>query len=202
MFRTKVQILENPTDVVIVTKSEEIKVVMAFFDEDKREREVIIKLSPGANSKLYFFGVCRVSGTGKLSIKSYQIHNELLSWSDLLCKTVVRDHAKFEYRGIIEVTKRGQKSHAYQRNENLVLSEEASVLSEPNLEILANDVFCTHGSTTGYIQDEQMFYLASRGFSREKIENIVSSGFLESVFDKLTDIGVSQKRIVQLRQLF
>ncbi|MEK7177659.1 MAG: SufD family Fe-S cluster assembly protein, partial [Patescibacteria group bacterium] len=77
------------------------------------------------------------------------------------------------------------KSHAYQKNKNLILSSGVYVDSRPFLEILANDVFCTHGSTTGKINEESLFYLKSRGLNQKMAEELYISGFIQEIFDKI-----------------
>ena len=67
------------------------------------------------------------------------------------------------------------------KNQNLILSEGVFVESEPFLEIEANDVFCTHGSTTGKINEDQLYYMTSRGVNREEAKKLIVQGFLEFV---------------------
>ncbi len=87
--------------------------------------------------------------------------------------------ARTIFSGLIVVDSEAQQTDAYQSNRNLVLSPEAEASSLPGLEIQANDVRCTHGATTGHVDDEQMFYLESRGIrpalARELISSSVSS---------------------------
>lgn len=86
--------------------------------------------------------------------------------SDLLYKGAVKDEARAVFSGLIKLERGAQKTDAYQANRNLLLSPTARVDSIPQLEIGANDVRCTHGSTTAPVDEVQLFYLQSRGLPR------------------------------------
>jgi len=119
-------------------------------------------------------------------VHTLQLHKAPNTMSDLLIKTVMEGNAKFNYDGLIKIEKNAQKSNAYQRNENLLLSENAHVESKPELEIEANDVRCTHGATMGMIDEEEIFYLMTRGISRKESEQLIVDGFLQGVYDRMT----------------
>lgn len=119
-------------------------------------------VGPGAESEmlgLYF-------GHGRQQFDHYtlQHHVEHHTRSDLLYKGAVKDEARAVFSGLIRLEKGAQKTDAYQANRNLLLSPTARVDSIPQLEIGANDVRCTHGSTTAPVDEMQLFYLQSRGF--------------------------------------
>ena len=83
-----------------------------------------------------------------------------------------------------------QLTDAYQTNRNLLLSADASATSLPNLEIEADDVRCSHGATIGQVEERQMFYLMSRGLSKQQAERLLVLGFFDEVLGKLTVEGV------------
>ncbi len=105
--------------------------------------------------------------------------------SDLLFKGAVQDHAKSVYTGLIRIRAEAKGSVAFQTNRNLTLSEGAWAESVPNLEIETNDVKCSHASTVGPIDDEQRFYLESRGIPPEVAERLVVLGFFDEVLGQL-----------------
>jgi len=117
-------------------------------------------------------------------IHTVQHHAAPNSVSNLLIKGVFRDASKFHYTGMVKIDKGAQGSHAYQKNQNLLLSKDAFVESEPFLEIEANDVFCTHGSTTGRINEDEVFYLKTRGIDAEHAKTLIVDGFLREVSEK------------------
>lgn len=120
-------------------------------------------------------------------VETIQHHQVGDSTSNLLIKGVFEDKSKFDYAGLIRIEKDGQQSHAYQKNQNLILSPGVFVQSKPNLEILANDVFCTHGSTTGKLSEEQLFYVQSRGLNREQSQKLLVKGFIEEAINKVKE---------------
>lgn len=105
--------------------------------------------------------------------------------SNELYKGIVSDRATGVFNGKVFVRKDAQRTNAYQRNTNLVMSDEASMNSKPELEIYADDVKCSHGSTTGQLDEEAMFYLRSRGLSQHDAAMVLIRAFLSEVTDKL-----------------
>jgi len=153
-----------------------------FFYNLSGEFDFNIK-SSGVN--LDIFGLFVGKKSDNFELKTNQYHIAPGSTSNLLIKGVFDDNSKFIYQGLIKIEKSGQKSHAYQKNKNLILSPGVYVDSRPFLEILANDVFCTHGSTTGKINEESLFYLKSRGLNQSKAEKLYVSGFIQEITDKI-----------------
>jgi Fe-S cluster assembly protein SufD len=149
------------------------------------------------NVNLEIYGLYVGKGSDQFTIKTTQHHIAPKSFSNLLVKGVFFDQAKFFYRGLVRIEKGAQKSHAYQKNQNLVLSSNVDIDSKPDLEILANDVFCTHGSTTGYLNEEQIFYLKSRGLEESQAKNLLIEGFVGEIKEKLKVI--SQKSKVEVK---
>ena len=106
--------------------------------------------------------------------------------SDLLYKGGLQDQSRVVWRGMIKVDHGAQKTDGYQRNDNLMLSDHARADSIPGLEIQADDVRCTHGSTTGRVDDEMIFYAQCRGLTRKEATRMVVAGFFQQVFDRIT----------------
>ncbi|PIP63630.1 hypothetical protein CO165_04825 [Candidatus Roizmanbacteria bacterium CG_4_9_14_3_um_filter_33_18] len=153
-----------------------------FFHNLSGEFDFNIKAS-GVN--LDILGLFVGKKSDNFELKTNQYHIAPGSTSNLLIKGVFDEHSKFIYQGLIKIEKSGQKSHAYQKNKNLILSPDVYVDSRPFLEILANDVFCTHGSTTGKINEESLFYLKSRGLNQKIAEKLYVSGFIQEIIDKI-----------------
>ncbi|MCI0432259.1 MAG: Fe-S cluster assembly protein SufD [Gemmatimonadetes bacterium] len=105
--------------------------------------------------------------------------------SDLLYKGGLDDRARAVFRGLIKVFPGAQRTDAYQTNRNLILSRTAQSTSLPNLEIEADDVRCSHAATVGHLDDEELFYIMSRGVPRKDAERLVVFGFFGEVLDRL-----------------
>ncbi len=111
--------------------------------------------------------------------------------SDLLYKNSLSDRAKTIFSGLIKVAPEGQKTDAYQKVRNLMLSDDAEANSMPGLEILADDVRCTHGATSGHVDDAELFYLESRGIPRLKAQQLITQGFLTEILNRLGNAAVT-----------
>lgn len=131
------------------------------------------------------FGLFVGKKTDQFVVETIQHHKAPRSTSNLFIKGVFTDESKFNYQGLIRIEKEGQQSHAYQKNQNLILSSKSFVESKPYLEILANDVFCTHGSTTGRLNEEQLFYTKSRGLSESDSKKLLINGFINEIVEKV-----------------
>lgn len=140
-----------------------------------------------SNVELHIFGLFTGKDTDNFSVETIQHHKAPDSFSNLLIKGVFDDKSKFHYQGLIRIEKNGQKSHAYQKNQNLILSPDTFVESKPFLEILSNDVFCTHGSTTGKLSKDQILYVKSRGLNQKEAESLLVEGFINEVYDKVKE---------------
>ena len=137
----------------------------------------------GAESDLLavYFG----DGSQMHDFRTFQDHVAPRTRSDLLFKGAVEDTARSVYSGLIRIRPDAQKVEATQSNRNLVLTEGAGAESIPNLEIEADDVKCSHASTVGPIDDDQRYYLETRGVRPEDAERLIVLGFFEDVFARL-----------------
>ncbi len=138
----------------------------------------------GASSQVN--GVMFTEGKQHLSYHTLQHHQAAHCNSDFLYKAALQDVSRTVWRGMIKVDKDAQKTDGYQRNDNLLLSNKARADSIPGLEIEADDVRCTHGSTSGRVDEELIFYARARGFTRIEAVKLIVSGFFQQVFDRIT----------------
>ncbi len=114
--------------------------------------------------------------------------------SDLLYKGALRDESLTVFSGLIRVEPGAQKTDAYQTNRNVILgTDDAFAVSLPNLEIMADDVKCSHGSTTGQVDETELFYLMSRGIPRREAEKLVVFGFFGEVTSRIPLTGLKEK---------
>ncbi|OGG16661.1 hypothetical protein A3D78_07720 [Candidatus Gottesmanbacteria bacterium RIFCSPHIGHO2_02_FULL_39_14] len=153
-------------------------------DQNDHRLSVIIK---GKNAKVQILGLIIGQGKQKINLFTLQDHLVQNSVSDLLVKSVLFDSSKFYYEGLIKIEKNAQKSNAYQKNQNLLMSANAWADSRPKLEILANDVRCTHGVTIGKIDPEVLYYLKTRGLSEKQAEHLIIEGFFKDILDRIPD---------------
>ncbi|MBX3434063.1 MAG: Fe-S cluster assembly protein SufD [Pirellulales bacterium] len=140
----------------------------------------------GQDAEAQVNGVMFTHGKQHLSYNTHQHHQAAYCRSDLLYKTALQDQSRTVWRGMIKVDEGAQRTDAYQRNDNLMLSRDARADSIPGLEIEADDVRCTHGSTAGRIDDTQVFYAMTRGYTRTEAMRMIVAGFFQQVFDRIT----------------
>jgi Fe-S cluster assembly protein SufD len=142
-------------------------------------------LLAGRNAESNLLAVYFGDGGQMLDFRTLQDHAAPNTQSNLLFKGAVEDEARSVYSGLIRIRENAAKAEAYQTNRNLVLTEGAGAESIPNLEILNNDVKCSHASTVGSIDPDQLYYLESRGVPPEEAERLIVLGFFDDVLDRL-----------------
>ena len=137
----------------------------------------------GATSRVT--GAYFTDGEQHLDYDTFQEHIAPNTTSDFAFKGALRDKSTAVWRGMIRVEPDAQKTNAYQENRNLMLSPTTHAVPIPGLEIMANDVRCTHGATVGRVDREQLFYLMARGLSRGEAERLIVRGFFEDVLARV-----------------
>lgn len=130
---------------------------------------------------------CLPSQSGAAVVHSLQDHRDRLTTSNLECRAVLADETRVHYHGLITVSKNGDGTDAYQKNANVLLSNRAKAYSVPKLEISANNVRCTHGSTTSDLSEDELFYATSRGLKLTISKRLISQAFLMTVAKSLND---------------
>ncbi|MGD0878078.1 MAG: Fe-S cluster assembly protein SufD [Anaerolineales bacterium] len=139
----------------------------------------------GRMSGFYF-----ADGNQHLDHDTQQNHLAQHTTSDLLFKGALKGHSRSVWQGMIYVAPGAQKTDGYQANRNLILSPDARADSIPGLEILADDVRCTHGATVGKLEQEPLFYLKSRGIPEKEAERLIVEGFFDPIMQRIPFEGV------------
>ncbi len=167
-----------------VERDAELDWVAGGFGSKKGKTRIQNDLSGrGATSRVT--GAYFADGTQHLDYDTFQEHIAPDCESDFAFKGALRDDATAVWRGMIRVEKDAQKTNAYQECRNLMLSPTTHAVPIPGLEILANDVRCTHAATVGRVNREDMFYLMSRGLTRQEAERLIVRGFFQEVLDRI-----------------
>jgi len=152
------------------------------------ELDLIAQGAVGKMSGFYF-----TDQNQHLDYDSQQNHLAKNTTSDLLFKGALVDSSRSVWQGMIYVAPGADKTDGYQANRNLLLSKQARADSIPGLEILANDVRCTHGATVGKIDADQVFYLMARGISRNDAEKLIVEGFFDPIMQRIPFDGVKKR---------
>lgn len=139
----------------------------------------------GAGAEAHIFALFEGVGSDRFSLDLKQHHRAPDTKSTALVKSLLADDASLSYQGLIRIEKGAAGSDATQENRNLLLSEAASAVSIPSLEILENDVTCGHASATGTLSEEAILYMRTRGLSRKRAETLLAEGFIRSFYGEM-----------------
>lgn len=147
-------------------------------------------IGEGGRSDLLAVSVAK--GQQEFDARTLQDHVSPHTASDLLYKNALDDRARTIFGGLIRVEPHAHFTDAYQKVRNLLLSDEAEANSMPGLEILADNVRCTHGATSGQIEEDQLFYLRSRGIPTKIAQRLLVTGFLDEVIRRLDHAAIAE----------
>lgn len=139
----------------------------------------------GSGDNVEMLGLYFAEHGQHFDFRTLQDHIAPNGYSDLLYKGALKNESRTVYSGNIRVHAEAAKTDAYQTNRNLVLSDHAKADSKPELEILNNDVKCSHGASVGHLNENEIFYLMSRGIPREDAQRLVVVGFFEEVVGRI-----------------
>lgn len=156
----------------------------------------------GAGARSDMLSATVATATQEFDQRTLQDHLAPHTFSDLLYKNSLSDKSKTIFSGLIRVAPAAQYTDAYQKVRNLMLSDDAEADSMPGLEILADEVRCTHGATSGHVDDAELFYLESRGIPRLKAQQLITEGFLTEILERLGNEHVTGKLASLLTEKF
>jgi len=167
-----------------IQRDAQVRSLAVAFGGDLSRTEVESILSgPGGHSEM--LGVYFTDGSQHFDHRSLQDHIAPHCTSDLLYKGALRDASRVVYSGLIHVAPGANGTNAFQTNRNVVLSDDARADSIPNLEIENNDVRCSHAASVGPVDEDEIFYLQTRGIARDEAERLIVTGFFQEVLDRV-----------------
>lgn len=176
-------------------KRESKLTTMAITNGGKMTRhDYAIRLA-GEQAEASLWGVCGLSGHRQHHVNVLMEHMEPHCHSLQKFKGVMCDHSRSSFEGKIHVHRKAQKTEAYQMNNNLLLGRHSFATSKPNLEIFADDVKASHGSTVGQIDGDQLFYLRSRGFSEGDARKLLVRGFTDEIINQIDCLALRHRAL-------
>ena len=182
------------TDRLVAGRDARITTLYTTLGSDLTRADVRCRLkAPGAHVDM--LGLYLGEGTQHFDHETLQDHISPHASSNLLYKGALRDTGRSVFRGLIRVHPRAQRTDAYQTNRNLILSNQARADSLPNLEIGADDVRCSHAATVGQLDEEEIFYLQSRGLPKLEAMRLVIFGFFGEVLEQLELTGIRRELV-------
>ncbi len=154
----------------------------------------------GGNSDMLSVNVA--SGSQQFDQRTLQLHHAPNTTSDLLYKNALYDTSKTVFAGLIVVDDGAHGTDAYQTCRNLFLSDDAEANSMPGLEINADQVKCSHGSTSGQIEDDELFYFLARGIKPTTARQLITIGFTAEVVDKIGNAALQDFALARIEEKF
>lgn len=178
--------------VISVGKNASATYVFAIFAGQNVEQHVTLRLKEGAEAQI--IGVVLARGKAEHKITTVMHHQEPHTKGDIVVKAVVKDTAFVSYDGMIKIDKKAQATNSYLDARALMLNRGARCDGKPELEIEADEVKASHSFTSGQIDQEQLFYLRSRGLSFNRARHMIVEGFLTDV---LSTVSVTTKERIK-----
>ena len=188
-------------DTTIAHRGAQVRNVAANIGAQRARFENQTRIEgPGADVKLYSLTVAE--GKQEFDQRTFQTHNAGNAVSDLLYKNALLDKSRTIFSGLIKVAEGAQQTDAFQTNRNLLLDPTAEANALPGLEILANDVRCSHGATTGNVDAEELFYMMQRGISKRVAMQLMVFGFFEEVINQVDSEELADNLRLLIRNKF
>ena len=166
------------------SKNSYLKTYVFTLNGNIIKNNLIITLD-SENCKTKMYGLCLANLNQNVDNQTTVNHVKPNSISKELYKNILNDKANVAFNGKIYVKKNAKKTNAFQLNKNIILSNEATVKTKPQLEIITDDVKCSHGATIEKINQKQLFYLKSRGIEEKKSKKILIKAFIEEIIEKI-----------------
>ena len=165
-----------------------------------RHESISRLLGDGANSEMISVSV--PENSQEFDMRTLQLHEKPNTSSDLLYKNALYDESKTTFAGMIKVEEGAHQTDAYQTCRNLLMSDKCEANSMPGLEINADQVKCSHGSTSNPVAENELFYLMSRGIEEPVSRQLVTFGFVKDAVDRLENEKLEEVILRKLERRF
>lgn len=184
---------EGNHDLVIrLAEGARAKVVFAAIEGAESNYNYRIELD-GAGAELELYGLFVCSEDRRCNIRTNVRHNVADCRSNQVVKGIASANGVGTFDGLVYVAPDAQRTEAYQQSRNMLLSREARIHTNPQLEIYADDVRCSHGATVGNIDDDAIYYMRQRGLDEEQARKLQVSGFLRDVLGHIDDEAIREE---------
>ena len=153
------------------------------------------------NCRTELSGMGLLHGTQQAHIHTNVLHNIGGGYSSQLFKFVLDEQSRGSFRGELKILPDAQQTEAYQTNRNILLSRQAEMLTEPQLEIYADDVKASHGATTGQLDESALFYMQQRCIDRDTAAKLLLCAFFDEVLKTLSDTELQEKLVEKINNI-
>ena len=189
---------------ILQEKGSEVCVHILYLSKEEADAQwhsslTIEQNGEGCRTEIYGMGL--LHDAQQAHVRTRVIHNIGGGYSSQTIKFVLDDHSKGSFRGELKIQPDAQQTEAYQTNRNILLSPQADMLTEPQLEIYADDVKASHGATTGQLDDAALFYMQQRCISRDEAAKLLLQAFFDEVVSTLSDENVREQITLQIQDI-
>ena len=186
---------------IVQEENSSLRVHVIYLSENETNAEwqstlTVEQNAPHCRTEIYAMGLLHASQQAHLLTRVY--HNIGGGYSSQVLKFVLDDQAKGSFRGELKIQPDAQQTEAYQTNRNILLSRQAEMLTEPQLEIYADDVKASHGATTGQLDESALFYMQQRCIDRDTAAKLLLCAFFDEVLKTLSDTELQEKLVEKI----
>lgn len=189
---------------IIQEADSQLRVHVVYVSKDQLQEQWLSSLTieqNGEGCRTEIYGMGLLHGQQQAHLRTRVVHNIGGGYSSQIIKFVLDDKARGSFKGELIIQPDAQKTEAYQTNRNILLSRQAEMLTEPQLEIYADDVKASHGATTGQLDEAALFYMQQRCISRDTASKLLLQAFFAEVVDNLSDEQLRESITQQIEEI-
>lgn len=189
---------------IIQEANSQLRVHIVYVSKDQIQGQWLSSLTieqNGEGCRTEIYGMGLLHGQQQAHLRTRVVHNIGGGYSSQIIKFVLDDKARGSFKGELIIQPDAQKTEAYQTNRNILLSRQAEMLTEPQLEIYADDVKASHGATTGQLDEAALFYMQQRCISRDTASKLLLQAFFAEVVDNLSDEQLRESITQQIEEI-
>ena len=189
---------------IIQEADSQLRVHVVYVSKDQLQEQWLSSLTieqNGEGCRTEIYGMGLLHGQQQAHLRTRVVHNIGGGYSSQIIKFVLDDKARGTFKGELIIQPDAQKTEAYQTNRNILLSRQAEMLTEPQLEIYADDVKASHGATTGQLDEAALFYMQQRCISRDTASKLLLQAFFAEVVDNLSDEQLRESITQQIEEI-
>lgn len=189
---------------IIQEADSQLRVHVVYVSKDQLQEQWLSSLTieqNGEGCRTEIYGMGLLHGQQQAHLRTRVVHNIGGGYSSQIIKFVLDDKARGSFKGELIIQPDAQKTEAYQTNRNILLSRQAEMLTEPQLEIYADDVKASHGATTGQLDEAALFYMQQRCISRDTASKLLLQAFFAEVVDNLSDEQLGESITQQIEEI-
>lgn len=189
---------------IIQEADSQLCVHVVYVSKDQLQEQWLSSLTieqNGEGCRTEIYGMGLLHGQQQAHLRTRVVHNIGGGYSSQIIKFVLDDKARGSFKGELIIQPDAQKTEAYQTNRNILLSRQAEMLTEPQLEIYADDVKASHGATTGQLDEAALFYMQQRCISRDTASKLLLQAFFAEVVDNLSDEQLRESITRQIEEI-